>query len=133
MKPQHAVAMCLPHRRDDLPAYARTGQLHSGHPEAEVQSRCIDLLYAVHGADHEEHEAFNQYLENTGHPIATGRLKPQQAQRVAAMARRYQERQDQDTSDCAELLLNAAGIMLEQAVITSRHSSVSITRISQIR
>ena len=82
----------------------------------------MDLLYAVHGADHDEHEDFNQYLEDTGHPMAPAQLQPQQAQRVAAMARKYQERQDQDTSDCAELLLNAAGIMLEHVVITARYS-----------
>ena len=54
MTAQPTVAMCLPHRRDDLPAYARTGQLHSGHQAAEIQSRCIALLYAIHGADHDE-------------------------------------------------------------------------------
>ena len=64
------IAMCMPHRRDDLPAYARTGQLHSGHPHAETASRCIDLLYAGHGSNHDEHEDLN----NNPQPDEAARL-----------------------------------------------------------
>ena len=103
--------MCTPHRRDDLPAYARTGQLHSGDPFQETASRCIDLLYAVHGADHEEHEQLNAYLEESGHPAATGTLAPHQAHTMALLNQRFQN-QDADVANCAELLPNAAGILL---------------------
>ena len=117
------ISMCLPGRRQDLPAYARTGQLHSGHPLAETQSRCIDLLYAVHGSDHEEHEEFNEFLENTGHPAATGELTLTQTRRVALMAQKYQAKGDVDTYNCAELLLNAAGLLLKQV-----HTTVMVVK-----
>ena len=112
------ITMCMPGRREDLPAYARTGQLHSGHPLAEIQSRCIDLLYAVHGSDHDEHEEFNEFLDNTGHPAATGELTIIQTRRVALIAQKYQAKGDVDTYNCAELLLNAAGLLFVQVETT---------------
>ena len=108
------IAMCMPRRRDDLPAYARTGQLHSGHPQAETASRCIDLLYAVHGSNHDEHESLNQFLDDTGHPAGTGELTREQVDRVLHIALKYNSLGDTDTANCAELLLNSAGVLLEE-------------------
>lgn len=108
------ATICVPGPRHDLPAYARTGQLHSGDPWQETAARCIDLLHAVHSADHDEHEDFNLFLEEDGHPAMTGTLTGTQARRISEMAHRYHAKGDPDTANCAELLLNAAGLLLER-------------------
>lgn len=106
------AAICTPSKREDLPAYARTGQLHSGNTFQEIASRCIDMLHAVHGADHDDHEELNGYLEDTGHPACTGELTSLQAVRVTAMFWKFSNNGDAETADRAELLLNAAGRIL---------------------
>ena len=96
----------------DLPAYARTGAVHSGHPPFETVTRCLNFLEVMEGIDPDALGNLDATLQHEGHPADTGRLTQTQAQAVARLNHRFQY-EDEYVADCAELLLNAAGILLQ--------------------
>ena len=95
----------------DLPAYARTGAVHSGHPPFETVTRCLNFLEVMEGIDPEALGNLDATLQHEGHPSDTGRLT--QTQAIARLNHRFQS-EDEYVADCAELLLNAAGVLLDK-------------------
>ena len=64
----------------------------------------------MEGIDPEALGNLDATLQHEGHPADTGRLT--QTQAIAQLNHRFQS-EDEYVADCAELLLNAAGILLQ--------------------
>ena len=84
------------------------------------------LLDVVHCADHDLHNALSATMAQHGnHPADTGHLTPTQAQAVAQIARTPDQAGDTLAADTAELLLNAAGYLLQDLLPTRLRPSVA--------
>ena len=74
-------------------------------------TRCLNFLEVMEGIDPKALGDLDASLQHEGHPADTGRLT--QTQAIAQLNHRFQS-EDEYVADCAELLLNAAGVLLEK-------------------
>ena len=102
------------HRPAHLPAYVRTGCLHSGLQPFEAQMTCVNFIEVLDTRDHAQASQLEELLLLQGDPQYNGTLTGDQARLVARLARRFDREGDTFARDSAELALNASDLMLDE-------------------
>ena len=102
------------HRPTHLPAYVRTGCLHSGLQPFEAQITCVKFLEILETRDHAQADQLEELLLLQGDPQHNGTLTGDQARLVAKLARRFDREGDTFARDSAELALNGSELMLDE-------------------
>ena len=108
-----------PHEPDParIPAYDRTGTVHSHIQPFEAMSRLSWFLGVLSQRQYPElHRQLQQLVFRQDTPRYNGKLTHEQARLVAKMARRFIREGDRRAADAAELTLNASGLMLDEVL-----------------
>lgn len=108
-----------PHEPDPerIPAYDRTGAIHSRIQPFEAISRLASFLRVLSSRNYPElHRQLQHLVFQQNTPRYNGKLTGEQARLVAKMARRFIREGDRRAADAAELVLNASGLMLDEVL-----------------
>lgn len=108
-----------PHDPDParIPAYDRTGTIHSRIQPFEAMSRLAWFLDTLSSRNYPQlHRQLQNLVFEQDNPRYNGRLTEEQARLVAKMARRFIRGGDRRAADAAELALNASGLMLDEVL-----------------
>ena len=108
-----------PHEPDPerIPAYDRTGAIHSCIQPFEAISRLASFLGILSNHNYPElHRQLQNLVFQQDTPRHNGQLTGEQARLIAKMARRFIREGDRRAADAAELVLNASGLMLDEVL-----------------
>ena len=116
------------HRPAHLPAYTRTGCLHSGLQPFEAQMTCVNFIEVLETRDQAQADQLEELLLLQGDPQQNGSLTGDQARLVAKMARRFDREGDTFARDSAELALNGSELMLDEVRPQTLAESMQVDR-----
>ena len=100
-----------------IPAYIRTGTIHSGIQPFEGKDKLEKLLTFLEGRMHTAlHRQLQDLIFEQDNPRYNGTLTEDQARLIAKMARKFIREGDRTMKNVAELALNANSLLLDEVL-----------------
>lgn len=109
----------------NLPAYLRNMTHHSGCQLFEAQKRYTLFMAVLQDRDIRAWRDLTDLRWRLGEPSDNdGQLHPEQALKIAKLARRFHCEGDRRAADRAELALNGAGLLLDEVLPATAEQSI---------
>ena len=100
-----------------IPAYLRTGMIHSGIQPFEGKDKLGKLLTFLEGRNYTDlHKQLHDLIFEQEDPNYNGTLTEDQARLIAKMARKFIRDGETMMKNVAELALNANGLLLDEVL-----------------